>query len=58
MNPEIHATSLNMNYLKLMETTLKALRGQFQEDDQMDTGGEVAGLVPVIPLECEQILKE
>ena len=47
-----------MNNLKLMETILKALRGQFKEDDQMDTADEIAGLVPEIPLECEQILKE
>ena len=37
-----------------METILKALRGQFKEDDQMDTAGEIAGLVPELPLECEQ----
>ena len=57
MNPEMHTTLLNMNNLKVMETILKALRGQFKEEDQMDTAEEIPGLVPEIPLECEQILK-
>ena len=48
MNPEMHTTLLNM----------KALRGQFNEDDQMDKAEEIAGLVPEIQLECEQLLKE
>ena len=39
----MHTTLLNMNDLKLMETILKALRGQFKEDDQMDTAGDIAG---------------
>ena len=47
-----------MYNLKLMETILKTLRGQFNEDDQMDTAEENAGLVPEIPLDCEKILKE
>ena len=55
---EMHTTLLNMNNLRLMETILKALRGQFKEDGEMDTAGEIAGLVPEIPLEREQILKE
>ena len=42
-----------MNNLKVMETILKALRGQFKEDDQKDTAGENVGLVPEIQLECE-----
>ena len=54
----MHTTLLSMYNPNLMETILKALRGQFEQDDQMDTAGENAGLVPEIPLECEQILKE
>ena len=49
MNPEMHTTLLNMNYLKLRETILKALRGQSKEDDQMDTAEETTGLVPENP---------
>ena len=58
MSPEMHTTLLNMNNPKSMETILKALSGQFYGDDQMDTAEEIAGLVPEIPLECEQFLKE
>ena len=58
MNPEMQTTLLNMYNPKQMETILKALRGQFEEDDQMDTAEEIAGLVPEIPLEREKILKE
>ena len=58
MNPEMQIALLNMYNPKLMETILKALRGQCEEDDQMDTAEEIADLVPEIPLECEQILKE
>ena len=29
-----------------------------KEDDQMDTAEEIAGFVPEIPLEFEQIVKE
>ena len=42
----------------LMETILKALREQLEEDDQMNTAGETAGSIPEPSLECEQILKE
>ena len=41
-----------------METILKAFREQFEEDDQMNTAGEIAGSIPETSLECEQILKE
>ena len=58
MNPEMQTTVLNTYPPKLIATILKALRGQFKEDDQMDTAAEIAGLVPEIPPECEQILKE
>ena len=36
MNPEVHTTLLNMKCLNLMEMILKALRGRFTQDDQMD----------------------
>ena len=57
MNPEMQTTLLNTYLPKLIATILKALRGQFKEDDQMDTVDEIAGLVTEIPLEYEQILK-
>ena len=55
---EMQTTLLNMYNPKLMETIPKALREQVKEDDHVDTAEEIAGLVPEIPLECEQILKE
>ena len=58
MNLEMHTTLLDMNSLNLMETILKALRGQCKEDDQVDTAGEIAGLIPETSLEFEQLLKE
>ena len=58
MNPDMHTTLLDMDNLKLMETILKVLREQIEDDDQMKTASDIAGLVPEIPLECEQILKE
>ena len=58
MNLEMQTTLLNMYNPKLMETILKMLRGQFEEDDQMDTAEEIAGSVLENPLECEPILKE
>ena len=41
-----------------METILKVLREQFEDDDQMKTAGEIAGSVPETSLEWERILKE
>ena len=41
-----------------METILKALREQLEEDDQMNTAEGIAGSIPETSLECEQILKE
>ena len=58
MNPETHTTLLNMNNLKLMETILKALREQLKENDQLNAVEEIAGAVPEIPLEYDQIVKE
>ena len=49
------ATLLNLCNPILMETILKALRGQFEEDDQMDTAGETVGSIPEPSRECEQI---
>ena len=43
MNPDMHTTMWDMKNLKLLETILKVLREQFEEDDQMDTAGEIAG---------------
>ena len=54
MNPELHTTLLNMYNPILMETIRKALR---EEDDQMNTAGEIAGSIPETSLECEQNLK-
>ena len=42
----------------LMETILKALREQLEEDDQMNTAGVIAGSIPEPSRECDQILKE
>ena len=58
MDPEMQTTLLNNYNPKLMETILKALRGQFNEDDQMDTAEGIGGPASKIPIECEQILGE
>ena len=50
MNPEMQTTLLNTSPSKLIATTLKALREQLKENDQLN---EVAGPVPEIPLEYE-----
>ena len=42
---------------KLIATILKALREQLKENDQLDAVEEIAGPVPEIPLEYDQILK-
>ena len=43
---DMHTTLLDIDNLKLLETILKVLREQFEDDDQMKTAGEIAGLVP------------
>ena len=43
---------------KMIATILKALRGQLKENDQLNAVEEIAGRVPEIPLEYDQILKE
>ena len=58
MNPDMHTTLLDVNILKPMETILKVLREQSEEDDQMNTAGETAGSIPETSLECEQVLKQ
>ena len=42
---------------KLTATILKALREQLKENDQLHSVEEIAGLVPEIPLEYDQIMK-
>ena len=41
----------------MIATILKALRDQLKESDQLHSVGEIAGPVPDIPLEYDQILK-
>ena len=57
MNPEMQTTLLNTYPPKLIATILKALREQLEENDQLNAVEEVAGPVPEIPLEYNQILK-
>ena len=58
MNPEMQTTLLNTYPPKLIATTLKAFREQLKESDQLHSVEEIAGPVPEIPLEYDQILKE
>ena len=58
MNPEMQTTLLNTYPPKLIATILKALREQLKENDQLNAVDEIAGAVPEIPLEYDQILKE
>ena len=57
MNPERQTTLLNTYPPKLIATILKALREQLEENDQLNAVEEIAGPVPEIPLEYDQILK-
>ena len=57
MNPEMQTTLLNTFPPKLIATILKALREQLKERDQLHSVEEIAGPVPEIPLEYDQILK-
>ena len=57
MNPEMQTTLLNTYPPKLIVTILKALREQLKENDQLNAVDEIAGPVPEIPLEYDQILK-
>ena len=57
MNPEMQTTLLNTYPPKLIATILKALREPLKESDQLKAVEEIAGPVPEIPLEHDQILK-
>ena len=56
MNLEMQTTLLNTYLSKLIATILKA-REQLKESDQLSAVEEIAGPVPEIPLEYDQILK-
>ena len=58
MNPKMQTTLLDTYPPKLIATILKALREQLKENDQLNAVEEIAGPVPEIPLEYDQILKE
>ena len=57
MNLEMQTTLLNTYPPKLIATIVKALREQLRESDQLNAVEEIAGPVPEIPLEYDQILK-
>ena len=57
MNPEMQTTLLNTYPPKLIAKILKAFREQLNESDQLHSVEEIAGPVPEIPLEYDQILK-
>ena len=57
MNPEMQTTLLHTYPPKLTATILKSLREQLKENDQLNAVEEIAGAVPEIPLEYDQILK-
>ena len=56
MNPEMQTTLLKTYSPKLIAAILKALREQLKESDQLHSVEEIAGPVPEIPLEHDQIL--
>ena len=53
----MQTTLLNKYPPKLIATILKALREQLKENDQFNAVEEIAGPIPEIPLEYDQILK-
>ena len=55
MHPQMQTTLLNTYLPKLIATILKALREQLKENDQSNAVEEIAGPVPEIPLEDDQI---
>ena len=57
MNAEMQTSLLNTYPPNLIATILKALREQLKESDQLHSVEEIAGPVPEIPLEYDQILK-
>ena len=58
MSPEMQTMFLNTYPPKLIATNLKALREQLQGSDQLHSVEEIAGPVPEILLEDDQISKE
>ena len=58
MSPEMQTTLLNTYPPKMIATVLKALREQLKESDLLHSVEEIAGPVPEIPLEYDQILKK
>ena len=58
MNFEMQTSLLNVNPPKLIATILKALLEHPKENHQLNSVEEIAGPVPEIPLEYDQILKE
>ena len=58
MNPDLLTMLLDMNVLKPMERILMVLRVQSEDDDQMNTAGELVILLPETLLEWEPTLKE
>ena len=58
MYPVMQITLLNTYPPKLIATILKALREQLKENDHLNAVEEIVGLVPEIPHEYDQILKE
>ena len=57
MNLGMQTTLLNTYPPKMIATILKALREQLKKNDQLNAVEELAGPVPEIPLEYDQILK-
>ena len=57
MHPEMQTTLFNTYFPKLFAVILKAFSGQLKENNQLNAVEEIAGPVPELPLECEQILK-
>ena len=57
MNPEMRTTLLNTYRPKLIATILMAHREQPKENDQLNAVEEIAGPLPEIPLEYDQILR-
>ena len=57
-NLEVQTTLLSTYPPKLIATILKALREQLKENDQSNAVEEIAGPVPEICLEYDQILKD
>ena len=57
MSSEMQTSLLNTYPPKLVATILKALREQLKESDELHSVEEIAGPVPEIPLEYDQIFE-